>query len=96
MSCFQLETDQMYEVVLTNCSGLYRYRTSDVIKVHGFCNECPIVEYLFRYIYPTPPTHPHKNKLVRLLLLVCFISLMCGRDAVVFSTHVLVFSPNSC
>jgi hypothetical protein len=45
----QAEAGQMYEVVITNVSGLYRYRMGDVIKVCGFHFECPIVEFMYRY-----------------------------------------------
>lgn len=37
-----------YEIVLTNYSGLYRYRLGDVIKVLGYVNESPEIEFLYR------------------------------------------------
>ncbi|KAF3704363.1 GH3 domain-containing protein Precursor [Channa argus] len=37
-----------YELVITNASGLYRYRIGDIVKVVGFHNRCPIVEFLYR------------------------------------------------
>ncbi|GKU28578.1 GH3 auxin-responsive promoter family protein [Clostridium folliculivorans] len=37
-----------YEVVVTNYEGLYRYRIGDVIKVVGFYNNCPEIEFLYR------------------------------------------------
>lgn len=43
-----VEVGKSYEVVLTNFSGLYRYRLGDIVKVTGFCKESPIVEFLFR------------------------------------------------
>lgn len=38
----------MYEVVISNVSGLYRYRFGDVIRVVGFMNEAPIVQFMYR------------------------------------------------
>ncbi|GFP75052.1 GH3 auxin-responsive promoter family protein [Clostridium fungisolvens] len=37
-----------YEVIVTNYQGLYRYRIGDVIKVVGFYNNCPEIEFLYR------------------------------------------------
>nr|XP_054749690.1 uncharacterized protein LOC129255353 [Lytechinus pictus] len=34
-----------YEVVITNIDGLYRYRMGDVVKVTGFYNKTPLLEY---------------------------------------------------
>lgn len=38
----QLEKDGVYELVLTTFSGLYRYRTSDRIRVVSFIGETPV------------------------------------------------------
>nr|XP_033774140.1 GH3 domain-containing protein isoform X2 [Geotrypetes seraphini]XP_033774141.1 GH3 domain-containing protein isoform X2 [Geotrypetes seraphini] len=38
----------LYELVISNCAGLYRYRTGDVVMVTGFYNQCPVVQVLFR------------------------------------------------
>lgn len=38
----------LYEPVLTTFSGLYRYRTGDVVRVTGFLGESPIVEFVLR------------------------------------------------
>ncbi|XP_040033125.2 GH3 domain-containing protein [Gasterosteus aculeatus] len=32
----------------TNASGLFRYRLGDIVKVVGFHNQCPIVEFQYR------------------------------------------------
>jgi hypothetical protein len=45
---YELEAGKKYEIVLTNYTGLYRYRIGDVIKVVGFYNNCPEVEFLYR------------------------------------------------
>lgn len=44
----QTESDQSYELVITNASGLYRYRFGDVIKIVGFHNTCPVIEFQYR------------------------------------------------
>lgn len=44
----QLKKDGVYEVVVTNGSGLYRYRMGDVIKVREFFNELPVIEFQYR------------------------------------------------
>ncbi|XP_006813593.1 GH3 domain-containing protein-like, partial [Saccoglossus kowalevskii] len=44
----QVEVGETYEMVITNISGLYRYRFGDVIRVVRFHNQCPVVEFLYR------------------------------------------------
>lgn len=44
----ELEIRKEYEIVITNYAGLYRYRMGDVIKVVGFYNNCPEVEFMYR------------------------------------------------
>lgn len=44
----ELKIGKKYEIVLTNYAGLYRYRIGDVIKVVGFYNNCPEIEFLYR------------------------------------------------
>ncbi|MDD4170562.1 MAG: GH3 auxin-responsive promoter family protein [Desulfotomaculaceae bacterium] len=44
----QLEKGKSYEVVVTNYAGFYRYRLGDVIKVVDYCNNNPLVEFLYR------------------------------------------------
>lgn len=44
----ELKIGGRYEIVVTNYAGLYRYRVGDVIKVVGFYNNCPEVEFLYR------------------------------------------------
>lgn len=39
---------QNYELVITNASGLFRYRIGDIVKVVGFHNQCPVVEFQYR------------------------------------------------
>ena len=44
----QLEEGKDYEVVVTNFSGLYRYKIEDVIHITGFFNNTPKMEFLYR------------------------------------------------
>ena len=44
----QLEEGEAYEIVFTNLSGLYRYRIKDVIRVTGFYNEAPLIQFVYR------------------------------------------------
>ncbi|MCR5774971.1 MAG: GH3 auxin-responsive promoter family protein [Lachnospiraceae bacterium] len=44
----QLEEGEDYEIVITNLSGFYRYRIKDVIRVTGFYNEAPLVQFVYR------------------------------------------------
>ena len=43
-----LEMDGVYDVVLTNSSGLYRYAIGDTVKVRGFASRTPTLECLGR------------------------------------------------
>lgn len=44
----KLEAGKDYEIIITNCSGFYRYRMRDAIHVTGKYNETPTIEFLFR------------------------------------------------
>ncbi|OWA50796.1 putative GH3 domain-containing protein [Hypsibius exemplaris] len=44
----QAQLGESYELVITNASGLCRYRFGDVVKVVDFLNQCPVVEFLYR------------------------------------------------
>ena len=44
----ELEEGKEYELVITNQSGFYRYRMGDVIRVAGYYNESPMVEFRYR------------------------------------------------
>ena len=45
----EVEVGGRYELVLTTCSGLYRYRNGDVIQIVGFHENCPVLRMLYRY-----------------------------------------------
>ena len=44
----QLNKGEVYEVVISNGSGLYRYRLGDVVQVVEYFNELPVVKFLHR------------------------------------------------
>lgn len=44
----QLEKGKNYEIIITNLSGLYRYKMQDVISVVGFYNSCPLIRFAYR------------------------------------------------
>ena len=46
----QVEVGKSYEVIITTVSGLYRYRLGDVVKVVGFFNNTPLLEFLYRQV----------------------------------------------
>ena len=44
----ELEIGKEYEIVITNQAGLYRYKCGDVIKVTGYLDECPYIQFAYR------------------------------------------------
>ncbi len=44
--CDSLESGQEYFIVVTTPGGLYRYNIDDIIKVDGFFNKTPIIEFI--------------------------------------------------
>jgi len=44
--CDQLQKNEEYFIVLTTPGGLYRYNIDDVIRVDGFFNKTPIIEFV--------------------------------------------------
>ena len=44
----KLEEGKIYELIITNLSGFWRYRMSDAVKVTGFCNKTPKVQFMYR------------------------------------------------
>lgn len=48
LSIGELEVGKNYEIVITNLSGLYRYRIGDVISVKGFQGESPVISFAYR------------------------------------------------
>lgn len=48
VSIDKLEIGKLYELVLTNLSGLYRYKTGDVLRILNNSDEQVIFEFVFR------------------------------------------------
>ncbi|MFH1594624.1 MAG: GH3 auxin-responsive promoter family protein [Candidatus Omnitrophota bacterium] len=46
--CDQLKEGMEYSLVLTTPGGLYRYDIGDIIRINGFFNKTPIVEFVQR------------------------------------------------
>ena len=44
----QIEVGKNYEIIVTNWSGLYRYRILDIVKVTGTYNNSKKIEFLYR------------------------------------------------
>ena len=44
----EVEIGRDYAVVLTNTTGLLRYRLDDVVRVRGWLQQAPVVEFLYR------------------------------------------------
>lgn len=44
----ELEPGQKYAVVLTNTTGLVRYRLDDIVRMHGWVGQSPVLEFLHR------------------------------------------------
>ena len=44
----KVEEGKVYELVITNLSGFWRYRMSDAVKVTGFYNRTPKVQFMYR------------------------------------------------
>ncbi len=53
---WELEMDEEYFMVITNISGLYRYFTDDIIKVVGFYNKTPIIQFMHKGAHVTSIT----------------------------------------
>ncbi|KQK04638.1 jasmonic acid-amido synthetase JAR1 [Brachypodium distachyon] len=43
-----VEVGKIYEVVITNFAGLYRYRLGDIVKIAGFHNATPELQFICR------------------------------------------------
>lgn len=46
LTCDRLEVGKEYFLVVTTAAGLYRYNIDDIIKVNGFFNKTPIIEFV--------------------------------------------------
>lgn len=48
LSLDELKVGKEYEIVITNRSGFYRYRFKDIIRVLGYYDNCPIINFVYR------------------------------------------------
>lgn len=46
ISVEKLEKDKRYFIFFTTCAGLYRYHIDDIVKVTGFYNQTPLIEFV--------------------------------------------------
>ena len=44
----KVRRDEMYEMVYTSQTGLYRYRTGDIVKIVDFFRQTPVYEFQYR------------------------------------------------
>lgn len=44
----ELTVGEDYEIIVTNLSGLYRYRLEDVVRITGYYNETPLLRFIYR------------------------------------------------
>ena len=45
-TCAELEKGQSYSLILTTPGGLYRYDINDIVRVTGFFNRTPLIEFV--------------------------------------------------
>src|SRR6266545_4306928 len=46
LTCAELEQGKNYYLILTTPGGLYRYDINNVVRVAGFCNQTPLIEFV--------------------------------------------------
>jgi hypothetical protein len=46
LTCAELEVGASYYLVLTTAAGLYRYDINDIVRVTGFFNRTPLIEFV--------------------------------------------------
>ena len=46
----EVKVGGVYEIVVTQMFGIYRFRVGDVIRVTRFHEETPVVEFIYRYV----------------------------------------------
>ncbi|KAK4476352.1 hypothetical protein RD792_015501 [Penstemon davidsonii] len=44
----EVENGEEYEIIVTNFAGLYRYRLGDIVKIKGFHNSTPELQFICR------------------------------------------------
>ena len=48
LAAWELETGKSYYILFTTSAGLYRYNLNDVVKVVGWHNQAPLLEFLHK------------------------------------------------
>jgi hypothetical protein len=48
LTCDQLEAGQDYSILFTSSNGLYRYRLDDIIRVKGFRQGTPVIQFQYK------------------------------------------------
>jgi hypothetical protein len=43
---YEVKEGQRYCMLVTTCSGLYRYNTTDLVEITGFYNDFPMIEFI--------------------------------------------------
>ncbi|KAH7287847.1 hypothetical protein KP509_32G077300 [Ceratopteris richardii] len=84
VSLTEVKVDQYYELVVTTFGGLYRYKLGDIVRVTGFMNESPQLEFVCRknavlMVHTDKTTERDIQKAVRKGLEV--LQLCCGPSA---------------
>jgi hypothetical protein len=46
LTCSELEEGNLYYIILTTPGGLYRYDINDLVRVAGFYNQTPLIEFV--------------------------------------------------
>ena len=62
----------MYEMVYTSPTGLYRYRTGDIIRIVDFFNQTPIYEFVYR----SEKEHSIICMFIRVLYVLLFLEII--------------------
>ena len=82
----KLEVGKVYELIITNLSGFWRYRMSDAVKVTGFFNKTPKVQFMYR-VNRTINLAEEKTTEKALQLAVEKTCEECGIDLADFSVY---------
>ena len=46
LTCTEIEAEKNYYLILTTPGGLYRYDINDIVRVAGFYNQTPLIEFV--------------------------------------------------
>ena len=82
----EVEVGKLYELVITNRSGLYRYRIREVVKIVGFEGETPYIEFAYRANFVTDLCGAHING-DHVVSGIKAVEDKCGMNALDFSIY---------